>query len=91
MRKPGTPKQKIGSEINDYDTSVIYMINSIDRGGSLTNVRIPPGGRLKSMLLFIRPGEDTAEGKVTIIQQKIQNGELDMQVCEPKNSLSSSA
>jgi photosystem II stability/assembly factor-like uncharacterized protein len=63
-------KQKIGSEINDYDTSVIYMINSIDRGGSLTNVRIPPGGRLKSMLLFIRPGEDTAEGKVTIIQEQ---------------------
>jgi hypothetical protein len=63
-------KQKIGSAINDYDTSVIYMINNIDAGGSLTNVRIPPGGRLKSMLLFIRPGEDTAEGKVTIIQEQ---------------------
>ena len=63
-------KQKIGSAINDYDTSVIYMINNIDAGGSLTNVRIPPGGRLKSMLLFIRPGENTAEGKVTIIQEQ---------------------
>ena len=63
-------KQKIGSAINDYDTSVIYMINNIDAGGSLANVRIPPGGRLKSMLLFIRPGEATAEGKVTIIQEK---------------------
>ena len=63
-------KQKIGSAINDYDTSVIYMVDDVDAGGSLTNVLIPPGGRIKSMLLFIRPGEDTAEGKVTIIQQK---------------------
>jgi len=63
-------RQKIGSEINDYDTSVIYLADNVDVGGSLTNVRIPPGGRLKSMLLIIRPGENTAEGKVTIIQQK---------------------
>ena len=63
-------KRKIGSAINDYDTSVIYTINNIDAGGSLTNVRIQPGGRLNSMLLFIRPGEDTAEGKVTIIQEQ---------------------
>ena len=63
-------KQKIGSAINDYDTNVIYMVDNIDAGGSLRNVRIPPGGRLKSMLLFIRPGEDTAEGKVTIIQEQ---------------------
>jgi hypothetical protein len=63
-------KQKIGSAINDYDTGVIYMINNVDAGGSLTNVRIPPGGILKSMLLFIRPGDYTAEGKITIIQEQ---------------------
>jgi hypothetical protein len=63
-------RQKIGSAINDYNTSMIYMVDNVDVGGSLTNVRIPPEGRLKSMLLFIRPGEHTAEGKVTIIQEK---------------------
>jgi len=63
-------RQKIGSAINDYDISVIYMVEDVDAGGSLANVRIPPEGRLKSMLLFIRPGEHTAEGKVTIRQEK---------------------
>ena len=48
-------KQKMGFAINDYDTSVIYMVDNIDVGASFTNVNIPAGGRLKSMLLFICP------------------------------------
>ena len=54
-------KQKMGFAINDYDTSMIYMVDNIDVGASLTNVNIAAGGRLKSMLLFIRPRDETAE------------------------------
>jgi hypothetical protein len=54
-------KQKLGSAINDYDTSVIYMLDNIDVGASFTNANIPAVGRFKSMLLFIRPRDETAK------------------------------
>lgn len=68
-------KEKIGEGVARYDTSVIYMLDSLQKGGILDAVKLAKskyGGLLQTMLLLIAPKTTGAKGNITILQEQDQ-------------------
>ncbi len=60
-------KEKVGAEIERYDTTNLYAVKSLAKGASLAEVVIPKDG-LHAMLLLIPPSTDHSDGAMSIVQ-----------------------
>jgi hypothetical protein len=62
-----TLKEKVGAEIERYDTTNLYTVKSLAKGASLAEVVIPKDG-LHAVLLLIPPSIDHSGGAISIVQ-----------------------
>ena len=64
-------RRKIRGEIKNYDTSQIYMVDSISEGGLIAGVNQSKNG-MHTMLLFIPPTGHATSGTLSIVQEEDQ-------------------
>ena len=64
-------RQRLGDEITKYDTTALYTVSDVSKGGSLGNVKVPSKG-LKAMLLLTPPSSVGAPDAVSITQEAQQ-------------------
>lgn len=58
-------KKKLGSEIEKYDTSKVYMVDDTANGGTLAGMELPKTG-LQSMLLLVPPMDAVLDETMSI-------------------------
>ena len=61
-------QQSIGSDIDQYDTTALYLLNNATSDAALADVTLPEGG-LSALLLLAPSSKASVNGKVSIIQK----------------------
>jgi len=67
----GALLQRLENRRNDFDTTNLYVVSDLKKGGVLTDLKLARG-ELEVMLLLVAPSRGTSSGTLTILQERGQ-------------------
>ena len=64
-------RKRIGASIEKFDTTRLFALNDLGKGGALAGLKLPKGG-LRTMLLLVAPAKSAPVRTLSIIQEANQ-------------------